>query len=88
MRLRNIVPIALLAVLAATTAVHPVAPAAAAAGGPIDAVRVAAPSEPRWLRKLLDYVACTGAIVLIKDPGAALGAVAACGNALKTWYEE
>ena len=87
MRIQRLVSIVLLAALLAS--VPNAAPATAATVGPVaGAARAAEPFAPKWLRKLIDYVACIGSIVVIKDEGSTIGAVAVCGAAAKAWYDE
>lgn len=86
MRLRPV--LAPLVLAAALGTLAPGMPVALAAVAPLGAPRVAEPSAPKALRKLIDYLGCIGAILIAHDPGTSLGAAATCGNALKTWYHE
>jgi len=66
----------------------PAASRAASPGAVAGTVRVAEPSAPKWMRKLLDYAGCIGAITLVHDANGALGAMGVCSSVLKTWYDE
>lgn len=71
-----------------------VAALGAASVGPVQAARVggarvaAEAGMPKSIRKLLDYARCIGAIVIAKDPTTVSAAVAVCGHAAQTWWEE
>lgn len=72
--------------LVATLGVASVGPAHA---GRVGGARVASEAAmPKAIRKLLDYARCIGAIVIAKDPTTASAAVAVCGHAAQTWWEE